>query len=202
MDLRLGLLRGRVREAAPDLEHAVAQLQEVNASVVASLRNLLVDLEPVAPGADLVALLRDAAGHALQGGRATVTVEVAGGDLARLGDEVVTTSLRIAQEALTNIRKHARATHVRILLGAGPRRARRDHPRRRGRASRPHAARARAPRPDHHAGPGGGRRGVVPRRVRRCRDDRALLAAAQRTPPGHLVSRFCPVESTVGSAAS
>ena len=44
-----------------------------------------------------------------------------GAGAAGPGDEVVTTALRIAQEALANVRKHARAREVRVVLCAGPR---------------------------------------------------------------------------------
>ncbi|MGZ4446657.1 MAG: sensor histidine kinase, partial [Nocardioides sp.] len=116
VDLRLGLLRRKVHEAAPDLEDGVVRLQDAVSEVTAGLRHLLFDLEPVASGVDLAELLRDAADHTFAPQSVTWSVDVAPGGSLDLADEMVTTALRIGQEALINVRKHARAREVRVLL--------------------------------------------------------------------------------------
>ncbi|WP_299931450.1 GAF domain-containing protein [uncultured Nocardioides sp.] len=120
VDLRLGLLMQRVRETAPDLEPAVAQLQEMVSGATTSLRDLLFDLEPVATGIDFVELARDAADRALDGEVAwTLVVEPAGARV-ELVEESCVQAFRIVQEALLNVRRHARADRVVITLRPGP----------------------------------------------------------------------------------
>ncbi|GCD90026.1 PAS domain S-box protein [Nocardioides sp. LS1] len=116
VDLRLGLLRRRIHEAAPELEDGVARLQDSVSSVTTGLRHLLFDLEPVVPGVDLAKMLRDAADHTFAHVPMTWTVEVEGEGSLDLPDELATQAFRIGQEALINVRKHARATHVRVLI--------------------------------------------------------------------------------------
>ena len=117
VDLRLGLLARRAREAAPDLEPAVAQIQEMVSHATVGLRDLLFDLEPVAGDVDLVELLRDALNRTFERGPTgwELTVSPAGAR-AELADEVSVQAFRIVQEALLNVRRHARAEHVAVTV--------------------------------------------------------------------------------------
>ncbi|KRE96287.1 hypothetical protein ASG76_04465 [Nocardioides sp. Soil774] len=117
VDLRLGLLMRRVREVAPELEPAVAQLQEMVSAATAGLRDLLFDLEPVAAGVDLAQLLRDVLDRTFEDATTTWTLTTPpGGAPTELADEVSVQGIRIVQEALLNVRRHARAGHVEVTL--------------------------------------------------------------------------------------
>lgn len=117
VDLRLGLLMRRVRETAPDLEPAVAQVQEMVSGATVGLRDLLFDLEPVASGIDLVELLRDALDRTFeQGATAWRLVVPPDGARVELAEEVSVQAFRIVQEALLNVRRHARAEHVEVSV--------------------------------------------------------------------------------------
>ena len=116
---------------------------------------------------DLVELLHDALNRTFERGptRWELTVSPPGAR-AELADEVSVQAFRIVQEALLNVRRHARAEHVGVTVrpdatgveievtddGVGL-----DAP-----ALEP---RARSPRHAHDAGPGGDRRRVVPHRL-------------------------------------
>ena len=117
VDLRLGLLARRARESAPDLEPAVAQIQEMVSHATVGLRDLLFDLEPVAGDVDLVELLRDALNRTFEREKTgwELTVSPAGAR-AELADEVSVQAFRIVQEALLNVRRHARAEHVGVTV--------------------------------------------------------------------------------------
>lgn len=114
VDLRLGLLQTRVRQAAPDLEPLVHQIQATLAGATASLRRLLFELEPADPEADLVAAVREAAEHVFEDG--AVTWEVVADEVVDLPPTERGQALRIAREALINVRKHAHARTVRVRL--------------------------------------------------------------------------------------
>ena len=121
VDLRLGLLQRRVSDAAPELAGHVAQLQESVGSVTAGLRQLLFQLEPAAEGVTLLEELRGAAEHILEGLgiRCSVRLEPVDAsydDQLRLPDVVRAQAIRVAKEALVNVRKHARATSVAITV--------------------------------------------------------------------------------------
>lgn len=124
VDLRLGLLQRRVRETAPELATSVAELQDTVGSVTAGLRQLLFDLEPAAEGTALVDELREAAEHILAGYdvRCTVRLSTDGGGPASYDDPawlpavVRAQAVRVAKEALINVRKHARATSVTVTV--------------------------------------------------------------------------------------
>ena len=127
VDLRLGLLQRRVRDAAPELAAPVAELQDTVGSVAAGLRQLLFDLEPAAEGTTLVEELREAADHILEGRGVRCTVRLEGGDIgeasyddpAWLAAVVRAQAVRVAKEALINVRKHAQAATVEVLVRPG-----------------------------------------------------------------------------------
>jgi signal transduction histidine kinase len=117
VDLRLGLLMRRVRDTAPELVPAVAQLQEMVSGATVALRDLLFDLEPVASGVDLVELLRDALDRTFERAATRWAIHVVPeAPRVELADEVSVQAFRIVQEALLNVRSHARATQVEVAL--------------------------------------------------------------------------------------
>lgn len=117
VDLRLGLLMKRVHEVAPELEPDVVQLQEMVSGATAGLRDLLFDLEPVPSGVDLAHLLREVLDRTFEGGPTTWTLTTPPGrSHVELADEVNVQGFRIIQEALLNVRRHARADHVVVSL--------------------------------------------------------------------------------------
>jgi PAS domain S-box-containing protein len=112
--MRLQLLAGRLpAEQAP----ALSQLDEAVRSAIARLRNLIFRLRP--PGIDR---------HGLEEALSSYLNQVVAGwglkhslreDLDHEpSPEVATTIFRICQEALTNVRKHARATAVAVSLSS------------------------------------------------------------------------------------
>jgi PAS domain S-box-containing protein len=114
VDLRLGLLRRRITEQAPQLLDAVGAVQETVVAATQRLRALLFDLE--APDLDhgLAPALERAAEELF---RDTGTrVEVAAGSEPPADRSLRTVAFRIAREALVNARKHAGAGHVWVTV--------------------------------------------------------------------------------------
>lgn len=121
VDLRLGALARRVQELAPELAPSVAQLQVTVAAVAAGLRHLLFDLDAPDTGPAFDDALREAAGHVFEHSqvRWSVTVERQDpslDDSFQLAPNVHTQALRIAKEALINVRKHAGACEVAVAV--------------------------------------------------------------------------------------
>jgi two-component system, NarL family, sensor histidine kinase DevS len=113
------LLRLKSLEEARDedaLRTAVGSLREIVVTTLQDVRRLAVELRPTAlDDFGLVpALERLSDGFAEQTGIA-VELESRLGD-RRLPSELETVLYRVVQEALTNVAKHARASHVSILL--------------------------------------------------------------------------------------
>ena len=111
VELRLLVLHRQLERAAPDL---VPQCDELGATVrtaTARLRHLLFDLDSPAQRSDLRTALEEAAGYLFEG---EVRWRVEGEVDAPMATRV--TAYRIAKEALTNVRKHARAHEVVITL--------------------------------------------------------------------------------------
>ena len=117
-DLRLGLLRRRIEERAPDLVDDVALIQAALARTTHGLREMLFELEPTEPGASLASVLRSSAEHVLGEAGVDWTLEAdptgPGGD--ELADAVRVQAVRIVTEALINIRKHAHASSVSVVV--------------------------------------------------------------------------------------
>ena len=106
--LRLRLVRTAIGRE-PDTQVAV-RLDEATAE----LRGAIDDLRELARGLD-PAILREAGlAQALRSlaERATIPVSVEAGDLGRLPDRVETTAWFVAAETLTNVARHANATHA------------------------------------------------------------------------------------------
>lgn len=112
VDLRLGLLKRRIAEAAPQLNDDVVAVQRVVTGASERLRELLFDLEPAPDDLGLLDALRSIASHIFEGQAMTWTVDSdAEPDLPAVPRAQ---ALRIAKEAMSNARAHARATAVAI----------------------------------------------------------------------------------------
>lgn len=114
--LQLGL--SRLERVAPTTEIAqtASTLREMALETLTLVRNLALDLRPgMLDEAGLVPTLREYANAFCQ--RTGIPVEVVASDSeARLPPELEITIFRIVQEALTNVVKHARASHARVTL--------------------------------------------------------------------------------------
>jgi PAS domain S-box-containing protein len=117
VDLRLGLLERRLQDAAPDLVADVRRVQETIGTVSHGLRDLLFELEPVAPSASLTDLLEEAADHIFELSSTHWTIENEPDlDELELSITTRTQAVRIAKEAMLNAARHARATSVAVRV--------------------------------------------------------------------------------------
>ena len=117
--LRLDLLasklgRGDHENTAP----LVNQLREAVANEMVSLRRLMIELRPpILEQRGLEVALRDCAQAVLESESIQFELECTLGKI-ELAPELETAIYRVVREALTNIRKHADADHVRVTLDA------------------------------------------------------------------------------------
>ncbi|HET9496338.1 MAG TPA: GAF domain-containing protein [Chloroflexia bacterium] len=102
---------------SPEATAPLLERLRVSASdTVRELQGIIYDLRPsLLDDLGLVPALRWYADERLQSRGVDVTIEMSG-EATRLPSEVETALFRIAQEAVTNIGKHADARHVRIAL--------------------------------------------------------------------------------------
>ncbi len=113
-DLRLGLLARRLSEVDQQWSDLVAQVQGAVAGAASRLRHLLFDLESLQEGDSVVDALRQAAAYVFED---TATSWIVEGDLdVDLPHAVSVTAVRIAKEALGNVRRHASASRVLISV--------------------------------------------------------------------------------------
>ncbi|NUR06852.1 MAG: PAS domain S-box protein [Nocardioidaceae bacterium] len=114
VDLRLGMLKRKLAERAPDLLAEVESLEATVSSATGRLRALLFDLEPP----DLAAGLGGALEHAAEEMFAATDIDwyVESGDEPPAPQSTRAVAYRVAKEAMTNARKHANAHTVRIAV--------------------------------------------------------------------------------------
>lgn len=115
VDLRLGLLRRRLEQKAPDTLETLDALHETVVAATDRLRNLLFDLESPARRTPLAEALAEAAENVFRD--TDVRWRLSGDTSLDLPEAERVTAYRIAKEALVNARKHAGARHVEIELG-------------------------------------------------------------------------------------
>ena len=121
VNVNLSIVRAQLDPATAD--KVTARLDDSLGLVISTIeqvRNLMAELRPpVLDDYGLAAALRWYGGQ--YGERTGIAVEVRGAELApRLASQVETALFRIAQEALNNVLKHARATRVDITLEQTP----------------------------------------------------------------------------------
>jgi PAS domain S-box-containing protein len=115
VDLRLGLLRRRIREQAPALLASLDALQDSVSGATDRLRALLFDLEPPDLDHGLGDAVRRCAEDVLEGSGLRWDVDAT--DEPETHESTRAVAYRIAREALINVRKHAEAEHVRVVVG-------------------------------------------------------------------------------------
>jgi PAS domain S-box-containing protein len=116
VDLRLGLLRRRVREQAPALLESLDSLQDSVSGATDRLRALLFDLEPPDLAHGLGPAVRRCAEDVLDGSGLHWEVDASAEPESHEATRAV--AYRIAREALINTRKHAEAERVQVVVGA------------------------------------------------------------------------------------
>lgn len=118
LKLDLGWIGRRLSPEAHEAEGIKARLTEASASLdltVETVQRIATDLRPSAlDSLGLAAAVRDEARRFQQ--RTGVVSEVHVGTEAKPDDRTATTLFRILQELLTNVARHAQATHLRISL--------------------------------------------------------------------------------------
>jgi signal transduction histidine kinase len=113
VQLRLEMLLAEVAE--PTLHEEVRQLAEIVAAATSRLRKLTFDLRPPMLNEHGLAETLRSSLRELADERG-IAWELEDGLTAEPGDEPRSVLFRIAQEALTNVRKHADASRVRVEL--------------------------------------------------------------------------------------
>jgi PAS domain S-box-containing protein len=121
LTLNLNMLRGEL--PAESVQKVGAQINDCETllySTAQLIRDVMAELRP--PGLDQLGLLAALTEHARQvAARARLSVAVTGTEIVpRLPPESEIVLFRIAQEALTNVVKHARASKAAIALETGP----------------------------------------------------------------------------------
>jgi PAS domain S-box-containing protein len=116
LDLRLGLLRRKVRETSPQLVDLVDQVQGTLTGATRSLRGLLYDLEPTDADVSLVDAVKEAAAFIFE--TSDISWSVDADPVIDLSYPERQQAVRIAKEALRNACHHARPTSVIVTLRA------------------------------------------------------------------------------------
>ncbi|MCI0396325.1 MAG: GAF domain-containing sensor histidine kinase [Chloroflexi bacterium] len=119
LKINLGLLRSSLPEEMEPVRQQLAEAVKLTEQTMDQIRLLAQDLRPPVLdsfGLDpsLEGLCRDFARHT------QLAIHYQGADVSPLGDAVTISLYRFAQEALTNVAKHARATQVDVVLKHNP----------------------------------------------------------------------------------
>jgi PAS domain S-box-containing protein len=114
VDIRLGMLKRKIADVAPELLDQVASLQDTVTEATLRLRHLLFDLESPDPAETLAASLRHVAAHLFED--ETVQWAVVGDLDADLPHTERVQALRIAKEAMGNVLRHAHAGRVEVRI--------------------------------------------------------------------------------------
>ncbi|KQZ88949.1 hypothetical protein ASD62_06155 [Phycicoccus sp. Root563] len=115
VDLRMGLLRRRLREQAPSLLPELDGLQETLSGATERLRSLLFDLEPPSfAHSGLAGALRRATDEIYEG--TSVQARVDGTDEPVMPEATRAVAYRIVKESLVNVLKHAGAGTVHVTV--------------------------------------------------------------------------------------
>ncbi|WP_101788113.1 sensor histidine kinase [Nonomuraea indica] len=118
MAMTINIARSRLKKSPDSADALLQSLRSGMDAVAADIRELVYGLRP--PALDDLGLeraVRELAGQSPPGTGIEVEAE---GELAGLPAAVEVAVYRIAQEALTNIRRHADATRARVLLQRRP----------------------------------------------------------------------------------
>jgi signal transduction histidine kinase len=116
VDLRLGALRNRLRDRAPEEAAGVETAMDAVHGASVRLRHLLFELETPVLDATLADGLRDTAAQIFDESDIGWSVEERGQE--PLPQQVRVSAYRIAREALVNARKHAQPCHVTVTVDA------------------------------------------------------------------------------------
>jgi signal transduction histidine kinase len=118
VSLRFGLrLMERELEQGENVRERVAELVERTDAVIENLHRLAADLRPVSlDHVGIDAALRQYVETAITSPATMVRYKARGFTAQRLPSEVETALFRIAQEAMTNVARHAAASRVDLLL--------------------------------------------------------------------------------------
>jgi signal transduction histidine kinase len=116
IEIQLDVLRRRARSAPDQVETSLAGLRQTVKNESAELRTFVTDLRPVrVQSADLVDLMRGFAERFRNESELALDLLIDSADL-RAPDRVCREIFQIYREALNNIKKHAKATHVVVKL--------------------------------------------------------------------------------------
>jgi signal transduction histidine kinase len=116
IEIQLDVIRRRVATVPDHAESSLASLQRTVKNESAELRSFVTDLKPVrVQSADLVDLMRGFAERFRNESHLALDLLVDSAEL-RAPDRVCREIFQIYREALNNIKKHAKATHVVVKL--------------------------------------------------------------------------------------
>lgn len=111
----IGLELERINTAQPEPSLELKQLHGDVQGAISDLRDTLIELRAaVQPGRPLSIVLGEVVDRVSKRGEVEITVSVPDDRTAHLAPLVENELLRIAQEALTNVERHAKATHVHL----------------------------------------------------------------------------------------